>query len=167
MAASVNRPVEAVGKVYKQQKLCNTSVTIPRYKYFDISQGLFLTAYLEQQLKPGSFEQHTVNYLIDRAGLSSFDAAFHNDKTGDPAYSPGVTLKIIFSCYSRGIITGRPIEYACKTNIIVKAFARGAESGYDTITRFISGQAEAVKDLFPRRRPRVTRRGSSGENCSP
>jgi transposase len=123
---------------------------MPRYKYFDTSQGLFLTACLEQQLIPGSF-----------------DTAFHNDTTGYPAYPPAVTLKIIFYCYSRGIITGRPIEYACKTNIIVKALARDAESGYDTIARFISGQAEAVKYLFSRRRPRVTRRGSSGENCSP
>jgi hypothetical protein len=49
-----------------------------RYKYVDTSQGLFLT---------GSFE-HTVNYLIDQLELSPFDAAFHNDHKGAPAYSP-------------------------------------------------------------------------------
>jgi hypothetical protein len=57
-------------------------------------------------------------------------------------------LKIIFYCYSRGIITSRPIECACKTNIIVKALARDAEPDHDTIAHFISSQAEAVKDLF-------------------
>jgi transposase len=46
--------------------------------------------------------------------LSAFDAAFRDDKKGAPAYSPNVTLKIIFYCYSRGIITSRPIEYAAK-----------------------------------------------------
>ncbi|MDR1469268.1 MAG: hypothetical protein LBT00_08235 [Spirochaetaceae bacterium] len=45
-------------------------------------------------------------------------------------------------------MTSRPIEYACKTNIIVKALARDAEPNHDTIARFISSQAEAVKDLF-------------------
>jgi transposase len=90
-----------------------------------------------------------VNYLIDQLDLSAFDAAFHNDHKGAPAYSPRVMLKIIFYCYSRGIITSRPIEYACKTNIVVKVLARGdAEPDHDTIAHFISSQGEAVKGLF-------------------
>jgi transposase len=118
-----------------------------RYKTFDASQGLFLTVNLEEQLSPGSFE-HTLNYLIDQLDLCAFDAAFHNDEKGAPAYPPEVMLKIIFYCYSRGIITSRPIEYACKTNIIIKALARDAEPDHDTIAHFISSQAEAVKELF-------------------
>jgi transposase len=118
-----------------------------RYKYFDKSQGLFLTVSLEGQLIPGSFE-HTVNYLIDQLDLSAFDAAFHNDPKGAPAYSPQVMLKIIFSCYSRGIITSRPIEYARKTNIVVKVFARDAEPDHDPLAHFIGSQAEAVKGIF-------------------
>ncbi|MDR1469735.1 MAG: transposase [Spirochaetaceae bacterium] len=118
-----------------------------RYKYFDKSQGLFLTVCLDEQLIPGSFE-HTLNYLIDQFDLSAFNAAFRNDQLGAPAYPPDVMLKIIFYCYSRGIITSRPIEYACKTNIIVKALARDAEPDHDTIAHFISSQAEAVKGLF-------------------
>ncbi|MDR2633449.1 MAG: hypothetical protein LBC51_07495 [Treponema sp.] len=73
---------------------------MPRYKYFDTSQGLFLTVSLDQQLIPGSFE-HTLNYLIDQFDLSAFNAAFHNDRLGAPAYPPDVMLKIIFYCYSR------------------------------------------------------------------
>ncbi|MDR1470073.1 MAG: transposase [Spirochaetaceae bacterium] len=67
---------------------------------------------------------------------------------GSARLSPDVMLKIIFYCYSRGIITSRSIEYACKTNIIVKALARDAEPDHDTIAHFISSQAEAVKGLF-------------------
>jgi transposase len=118
-----------------------------RYKYFDKSRGLFITVSLEEQLIPGSFE-HTLNYLIDRLDLSAFDAAFHNDRKGAPAYSPAVMLKIVFYCYSRGIITSRPIEYACKTNMVVKALARDAEPDHDTIAHFISSHALAVKNLF-------------------
>jgi transposase len=87
-----------------------------RYKYFDQSQGLFLTVC--------------------------------NDQLGAPAYPPDVMLKIIFYCYSRGIIASRPIEYACKTNIIVKALARDAGPDHDAIAHCISSQAEAVKELF-------------------
>jgi transposase len=118
-----------------------------RYKTFDASQGLFLTVNLEEQLLSGSFE-HTLNYLIDQLDLSAFDAAFHNDEKGAPAYPPDVMLKIIFYCYSQGIIASRPIEYACKTNITVKALAWDAEPDHATIVHFISSQAEAVKELF-------------------
>jgi hypothetical protein len=44
-----------------------------------------MTVNLNDQLMPGSFE-HTLNYLIDRFDLSAFDAAFHNDKKGAPAW---------------------------------------------------------------------------------
>jgi transposase len=118
-----------------------------RYKYFDKSQGLFLTVSLEEQLMLGSFE-HTVNYLIGQLDQSAFDAASHNDHKGAPAYSPRVMLKIIFYCYSRGIITSRPIEYARKINIVVKVLARDAGPDHDTIAHFIGSQAEAVKGLF-------------------
>jgi hypothetical protein len=95
-----------------------------RYKYFDKSQGLFLTVSFEEQLIPGSFE-HTVNYLIDQLDLSSFDAAFHNDHKGLPPIPPGDAQ-----------------------NIVVKVLARDAEPDHDTIAHFISSQAEAVKGLF-------------------
>jgi hypothetical protein len=58
-----------------------------RYKYFDKSQGLFMTVNLNDQLIPGSFE-HTLNYLIDRLDLGAFDAAFRNDKKGAPCLFP-------------------------------------------------------------------------------
>jgi hypothetical protein len=58
-----------------------------------------------------SFEP-TLNYLIEQVGLSFFDAAFHNDRIGAPVYPPAVMLKIIFSCYFRGLITSGPLEYA-------------------------------------------------------
>jgi transposase len=51
-----------------------------------------MTVFLEEQLIPGSFE-HTLNHLIDPLDLSAFDAAFHNDQKGAPAYSPTVMLK--------------------------------------------------------------------------
>ncbi|MDR2798779.1 MAG: hypothetical protein LBB80_10605, partial [Treponema sp.] len=37
---SIYSPVEAVGKVDESQKLWHTAPIMPRYKYFDRSQGL-------------------------------------------------------------------------------------------------------------------------------
>jgi hypothetical protein len=76
-----------------------------RYKYFDKSQGLFMTVNLNDQLIPGSFG-HTLNHLIDRLDLGAFDAAFRNDKKGAPAWSPAVTLKIIYGGDLQSMIKG-------------------------------------------------------------
>jgi hypothetical protein len=68
-----------------------------RYNYFDMSQGLFRTVSLEEQLIPGSFE-HPVNYLMDQLDLSVFDAACRNDQLGVPAYPPDGMLTISCEC---------------------------------------------------------------------
>jgi hypothetical protein len=54
----------------------------------------------------------------------------------------------IFCIYSKGIITGRPIEYTCKTNMVIKVLARDAEPDHDTIAHFISSSAAPMKALF-------------------
>jgi len=50
--------------------------------------------------------------------------------------------------YSKGIITSRRIEYACRENIIVKALAEDSEPDHGTIAAFISTNSEAVQGLF-------------------
>jgi transposase len=120
---------------------------MPQYQYFDRSPSLFLTVHLDEQLLPGTFE-FALDYLIDRIDLASFDAPFPNDRNGAPAYPPGMMLKIILYCYSRGIVSRRPMEQACKANSMVKALARDAQPDHDPIAHVISSQGQAVKDLF-------------------
>src|SRR5215510_5404767 len=120
---------------------------MPKYKDSNISQGQFLTVNLSEQLLPDTFEW-TINYLIDKMDLSSFDKNYNNDELGAAAYPPKVLLKIIIYCYSRGILSSRNIEKACKDNVIVKALAEDFEPDHDTIAAFISTNSEAVKDLF-------------------
>jgi hypothetical protein len=50
--------------------------------------------------------------------------------------------------YSKGIITSRQIEKACRENIIVKALAEDCEPDHGTIAAFISTNSEAVQGLF-------------------
>ena len=118
-----------------------------RFKYTDNSQGQFIQVNLQEQLLPGSFEW-TIDYLIDKVDISLFEDNYHNDEKGAAAFSPRVLLKIILYCYSKGIISSRRIEKACKDNIIAKALAEDTEPDHDTIATFISTNNEAIKDLF-------------------
>ena len=118
-----------------------------RFKYTDNSQGQFIQVNLSEQLLLGSFEW-TINYLIDEIDISLFESNYHNDARGAAAYPPRILLKVILYCYSKGIISSRRMEKACKENIIVKALAEDTEPDHDTIATFISSNSEAVKDLF-------------------
>jgi len=117
------------------------------FKYTDNSQGLFIQINLQEQLLLGSFEW-TIDYLINKLDLSLFEQKYHNDERGAAAYSPKILLKTILYCYSKGIISSRRIEKACKDNIIVKALAEDTEPDHDTIATFVSTNSEAVKKLF-------------------
>src|SRR5215469_12747977 len=97
-----------------------------RFKHSELSQGQFLTVVLSEQLLPGTFEW-TLNYLIDRMDLSLFEQNYNNDEKGATAYPPKALLKIVFYCYFTGILSSRPMERACKDNIIVKALAADLE----------------------------------------
>ena len=87
-----------------------------RYKYIDTSPR-FLAVDLEAQLLPGTFE-HALNHLLDHEiDLSAFDARFNNDECGASAYPPAMLLKIVLLAYSRGIVSSRAIERACREHV--------------------------------------------------
>jgi len=118
-----------------------------RLKHTDNSQGLFLAVNLDEQLLPGTFEW-ALDYLIGKMDLPLFEQKYHNDEKGAAAYPPKVLLKIIFYCYSTGMLSSRRMEKAGKANIIVKALAEDGEPDHDTIATFISTNRAAVIDLF-------------------
>ena len=97
-----------------------------RLKQTDNSQGQFITVNLKKQLLPDTFEW-TIDYLINNMDMSLFEEKYNNDERGAAAYPPRVLLKIILYCYSRGIITSRKMEKACRDSIIVKALAEDME----------------------------------------
>lgn len=103
---------------------------------------------MTRQILPGSYEE-TLQYLIDRKiDISKFDAEYRNDETGAPAISPKVLLKIVLYCYSRGLITSRPMARACTENMTVKAMAEDIEPHFSVIADFISKNSEKIKDVF-------------------
>jgi len=124
-----------------------TNTTMPRYKHIDTSPR-FLAVDLEAQLLPGTFE-HALNHLLDHEiDLSGFDARFRNDEAGASAYPPAMLLKVVLLAYSRGIVSSRAIERACREHITFVALSGDTCPHFTTIAAFISGLGELIGAVF-------------------
>lgn len=118
-----------------------------RLKSVDMSPR-FLPVVLEQQIVPGTFE-HALHLLIDSEfDLSSLIAKCNNDDTGAPAYDPAVLLKIVLLGYSRGIISSRAIERACRENVLFMAISGDTQPAYTTIASFIRRLSDDIAAIF-------------------
>ncbi|MDO8958945.1 MAG: transposase [Rhodocyclaceae bacterium] len=118
-----------------------------RYKHIDTSPR-FIAVDLERQLLPGTFE-HALNYLIDhQIDLSSFDARYKNDLTGASAYPPAMLLKVVLFAYSKGIVSSRGIERACREHVICIALSGDSAPHFTTLAAFVSTLGDEIAPLF-------------------
>jgi transposase len=118
-----------------------------RYKIVDRSPR-FLPVILEAQLMSGSFE-YALDYLIDhQLDLSALDHRYRNDATGSTAYDPRVLLKIILLAYSRGMISSRSIERACRENVLFMALSGDSAPQFTTLAKFVRELRSEIAELF-------------------
>ena len=118
-----------------------------RYKHIDTCPRL-LPIDLAQQLLPGTFEHalnHLLEYEVDRSG---FDARFCNDATGATAYPPAMLLKVVLFAYSRGVVSSRGIERACREQVTFTALCGDSSPHFTTIANFVSGVGEDIARVF-------------------
>ncbi len=114
-----------------------------RYKHIDTSPR-FLAIVLEAQLMPGTFE-HALHRLLEHdIDLSGFDARFGNDETGAPAYPPAMLLEVVLLAYSRGIVSSRAIERACREHVTFIALTGDSCPHFTTIAAFVSGLGDLI-----------------------
>ena len=86
------------------------------YKTIDTSPRV-LAVDLRRHLVPGTFE-HALDWLVDHElDLTGFDVRYRNDAYGAPAYPPALLLKVVLFAYSRGMVSSRQIEAACRENV--------------------------------------------------
>lgn len=101
-------------------------------RYKPVHKGLkLLPVDFDKQVQPGSFE-HALCHLVDNElDLSGFHARYKNDSEGAPAFDPAVLLKIILLAYSRGTVSSRKIEAACRENVLFIAVSQSMGVGLD------------------------------------
>jgi len=119
-----------------------------RYKSYDYDQLMMVPVSLEDQLMPGTLEYAIHHVVEERLDLSIFDERYSNDETGRKAIAPEVLIKIVLFGYSRGLITSRSLERACRENITFMSLACGQKPDHSTIAAFVSSMAKEIEPLF-------------------
>lgn len=119
-----------------------------RYKPYPRDQIVMVPVSLEDQLQPGTLE-HTIHELVEiHIDMSVFEARYQNDLTGARAIDPKALLKIILFAYSRGLISSRSIERACRENIVFMALTGGFQPDHSTIAHFVSSMQNEIETVF-------------------
>jgi transposase len=119
-----------------------------KYKYYDYSQTKLIPVSLEEQLMPGTLEFAIHSLVETRMDRSVFDNRYANDETGRLAYDPKILLKVVLFGYSRGLISSRQIERACKENVTFIALTCGEQPDHSTIAAFVSSMRGEIQPMF-------------------
>jgi transposase len=119
-----------------------------KFKTYDYRQRVLLPVSLEDQLMPGSLEFAIHTLVEKRLDMSIFEGKYRNDETGRAAYDPKLLLKLVLLGYSRGLISSRKIEQACRENVVFIALACGQQPDHSTIAAFVSSMKDEILPLF-------------------
>jgi transposase/IS5 family transposase len=119
-----------------------------KFKTYDYRQRVLLPVSLEDQLMPGTLEFAIHTLVEKRLDMAIFHGKYRNDETGRAAYDPKVLLKVVLLAYSRGLISSRKIEQACRENVVFIALACGQQPDHSTIAAFVSSMKEEIMPLF-------------------
>jgi transposase len=119
-----------------------------RYKPYDYDQMNMVPVSLEKQLTPCTLEYAIHHIIENHLDLSMFNSRYTNDITGRKAIDPKILLKIVLLGYSRGIISSRKLEKACRENIIFMAMSCGEIPDHSTIAYFVSSMEKEITSIF-------------------
>ena len=97
---------------------------------------------------PGTLEFAIHTLVQTRMDMSIFDDTYANDQTGRRAYDPKILLKVVLFAYSRGLISSRKIERACRENVIFMALSGNQRPDHSTIAGFVSSMKAEILPLF-------------------
>jgi transposase len=118
-----------------------------RLKPYHPEQGRLLPVIFDQQIQPGTFE-FAVHHLVEEMDLSGLLARYRNDETGARAYDPRALLKVVLVAYSRGILSSRGIERACRESVVFQALSADTRPHFTTIAEFITSVGGDIRGLF-------------------
>jgi transposase len=97
---------------------------------------------------PGTLEYAIHTLVGKRLDMAIFAAKYRNDATGRAASDPKILLRVVWLAYSRGLISSRKIEPACRENVVFIALACGQQPDNSTIAAFVSSMKDEILPLF-------------------
>lgn len=119
-----------------------------RYKAYELRQDKFLALSFADQVVPGSFEYALNEIVEEHLDLTVFERRYRNDRTGRRAYDPKVLLKIVLYGYSKGMVSSRKLEEACRRNVVFMALSADTRPHFTTIAGFVAELTHEVVELF-------------------
>ncbi len=119
-----------------------------KFKTYNYRQRVLLPVSLEDQLMSGTLEFAIHTLVEKRLDMSIFEGKYCNDETGRAAYDPKILLKVVLLAYSRGLISSRKIEQACRENVVFMALTCGQQPDHSTIAAFVSSMKDGILPLF-------------------
>jgi transposase len=119
-----------------------------KFKTYDYRQRVLLPVSLEDQLMSGTLEFAIHTLVEKRLDLTIFEGKYRNDDTGRAAYDPKIILKVVLLAYSRGLISLRKIEQACRENVVFIVLACGQQPDHSTIAAFFSSLKDEILPIF-------------------
>jgi transposase len=119
-----------------------------RYKPYNLKQDKMIPLSYADQIVAGSFE-HALNEIVEQhLDLTVFERRYRNDQTGRLAYDPKVMLKIVLYGYSKGMVSSRKLEEACRRNVVFMALSADTRPHFTTIAGFVAELTNEVVELF-------------------
>src|SRR5712692_5890203 len=119
-----------------------------RYKPYNLKQDKLIPLSYADQIVAGSFE-FALNEIVEQhLDLTVFERRYRNDQTGRLAYDPKVMLKIVLYGYSKGMVSSRKLEEACRRNVVFMALSADTRPHFTTIAAFLSELEHEIVGLF-------------------
>jgi len=119
-----------------------------RYKPYNLKQDKMIPLSYADQIVAGSFEYALNEIVEEHLDLTVFEQRYRNDATGRLAYDPKVLLKIVLYGYSKGMVSSRRLEEACRRNVVFMALSADTRPHFTTIAAFVSALEQEIVALF-------------------
>lgn len=97
---------------------------------------------------PADHEVWFVIDLVERLDLSALEKTYRLGRQGRAPVSPTMLLTLLVWGYSRGVVSSRGIERACREDIAFRVICANDAPDHTTIARFRQRHAKVASELF-------------------
>ena len=113
----------------------------------DRDQQFLLPPDLRSWLPP-DHEVWFVIDLVEQLDLSALEASYRLGRQGRAPVSPTMLLTLLVWGYSRGVVSSRRIERACREDVAFRVICANEVPDHTTIARFRQRHEAVAEDLF-------------------